>query len=35
MNEAQDQSLDGGEVLPRFSLSIREWFADARRRAAR
>ncbi len=31
----EDQSLDGGEVLPGFSLSIREWFAEARRCAAR
>jgi Uma2 family endonuclease len=31
----EDQALDGGEVLPGFSLSIREWFAEARRNAAR
>jgi Uma2 family endonuclease len=31
----EDQSLDGGDVLPGFSLSIREWFAEARRCAAR
>jgi Uma2 family endonuclease len=27
--------LDGGDVLPGFSLSIRDWFAEARRSAAR
>jgi Uma2 family endonuclease len=31
----EDRSLDGGEVLPGFSLSIRDWFAEARRNAAR
>jgi Uma2 family endonuclease len=31
----EDQVLDGGEVLPGFSLSIGEWFAEARRSAAR
>jgi hypothetical protein len=31
----EDRSLDGGEVLPGFSLSIRDWFAEARRCAAR
>jgi len=25
----EDQTLDGGPVLPGFSLSIREWFAEA------
>src|SRR5262249_38754938 len=25
----EDQALDGGKVLPGFSLSIREWFAGA------
>jgi Uma2 family endonuclease len=30
----EDQALEGGEVLPGFSLSIREWFAEARRNAA-
>ena len=31
----EDRMLDGGDVLPGFSLSIREWFAEARRNAAR
>jgi Uma2 family endonuclease len=30
----EDQDLDGGAVLPGFSLSIRAWFAEARRSAA-
>jgi Uma2 family endonuclease len=30
-----DRFLDGGDVLPGFSLSIREWFTEARRSAAR
>ena len=25
----ENQTLDGGDVLPGFSLSIREWFAKA------
>jgi len=25
----EEQTLDGGDVLPGFSLSIREWFAEA------
>jgi hypothetical protein len=31
----EDRMLDGGSVLPGFSLSIRDWFAEARRSAAR
>ena len=31
----EDRTLDGGDVLPGFSLSIRDWFAEARRSAAR
>jgi hypothetical protein len=31
----EDRELDGGAVLPEFSLSIREWFAEARRTSAR
>jgi Uma2 family endonuclease len=31
----ENQMLDGGDVLPGFSLSIRAWFAEARRSAAR
>jgi hypothetical protein len=31
----EDEALDGGDVLPGFSLSIRDWFAEARRTAAR
>jgi Uma2 family endonuclease len=31
----EDRALDGGDVLPGFSLSIRDWFAEARRTAAR
>jgi Uma2 family endonuclease len=26
-----DETLDGGDVLPGFALSIREWFARAER----
>jgi Uma2 family endonuclease len=29
----EDQTLDGGEVLPGFALSIREWFSRAERTA--
>jgi hypothetical protein len=25
----EDQTLDGGKVLPGFALSIREWFEEA------
>jgi hypothetical protein len=28
-----DQTLDGGEVLPGFTLSIREWIGKAERTA--
>lgn len=31
----EDQHLDGGDVLPRFSLSIRDWFAEAGRTGPR
>src|SRR5262245_49926890 len=31
----EDQELDGGEVLPGFLLSIRDWFAEAERRSPR
>jgi hypothetical protein len=31
----EDQMLDGGDVLPGFALSIRDWFAEAERSAAR
>jgi hypothetical protein len=31
----EDRFLDGGDLLPGFSLSIREWFTEARRSAAR
>jgi Uma2 family endonuclease len=31
----EEEALEGGDVLPGFSLSIREWFAKARRSAAR
>ena len=31
----EDQTLDGGDVLPGFALSIRDWFAEAERSAAR
>jgi Uma2 family endonuclease len=31
----EDRVLDGGSVLPGFSISLREWFAEARRSAAR
>jgi Uma2 family endonuclease len=31
----EDQHLDGGNVLPGFSLSIRDWFTRAERTAAR
>jgi hypothetical protein len=27
--------LDGGDVLPGFTLSIRDWFAEAERTVAR
>lgn len=27
----EDQALDGGDVLPGFSLQIRDWFAEAER----
>jgi Uma2 family endonuclease len=27
----EDQQLDGGDVLPGFTLSIRDWFAEAER----
>jgi Uma2 family endonuclease len=30
----EDQTLDGGEVLPGFTLTIRRWFERAGRRAA-
>jgi Uma2 family endonuclease len=30
-----DQTLDGGDVLPGFTLSTRHWFAEAERTAAR
>jgi hypothetical protein len=30
-----DQTLDGGDVLPGFSLSIRDWFAAGKRSAPR
>jgi len=28
---SEDQHLDGGDVLPGFTLSIRDWFAEAER----
>jgi Uma2 family endonuclease len=31
----EDQYLDGGDVLPGFTLSIRDWFAEAERTAPR
>jgi Uma2 family endonuclease len=31
----EDQTLDGGDVLPGFSLSIRAWFTSAERTAPR
>lgn len=31
----EDQALDGGDVLPGFTLAIRDWFAEAERRSAR
>jgi Uma2 family endonuclease len=31
----EDQTLDGGDVLPGFRLSIRDWFAEAERSEAR
>ena len=31
----EDQTLDGGDVLPGFTLSIRDWFAEAERTAPR
>ena len=31
----EDRALEGGDVLPGFSLSISDWFAEARRSAAR
>jgi Uma2 family endonuclease len=31
----EDQTLDGGDVLPGFALSIRDWFAAAERREPR
>jgi Uma2 family endonuclease len=31
----EDQTLDGGDVLPGFALSIRDWFAEAERTAPR
>jgi Uma2 family endonuclease len=31
----EDQRLDGGDVLPGFSLSIRDWFAEAERTGPR
>ncbi len=31
----EDQTLDGGEVLPGFSLPVRHWFARVGRRGAR
>jgi Uma2 family endonuclease len=31
----ENQSLDGGDVLPGFSLSIRKWFAKAEQTASR
>jgi Uma2 family endonuclease len=33
LNETQE--LSGGEVLPGFTLSIREWFTEAQRSAAK
>jgi Uma2 family endonuclease len=31
----EDQTLEGGDVLPDFTLSIRKWFAEAERTAPR
>ncbi len=31
----EDQMLDGGDVLPGFALSIRDWFAEAERTGPR
>jgi Uma2 family endonuclease len=31
----EDQMLDGGDVLPGFTLSIRDWFAEAERTGPR
>ena len=31
----EDQTLDGGDDLPGFALSIRDWFAEAERSGAR
>ena len=31
----EDQTLEGGDVLPGFSLSIRDWFAEAERTGPR
>jgi Uma2 family endonuclease len=31
----EDQMLDGDDVLPGFAISIRDWFAEAERSAAR
>jgi len=32
---SEDQKLDGGNVLPGFTLSIRRWFAEAERTGPR
>jgi Uma2 family endonuclease len=32
---SEDQQLDGGHVLPGFTLSIRDWFAEAERTGPR
>ena len=32
---SEDQQLDGGNVLPGFTLSIRDWFAEAERTGPR
>jgi len=31
----EDDHLEGGDVLPGFSLSIRDWFGEAERTAPR
>ncbi len=31
----EDHTLDGGDVLPGFAMSIRDWFAEAERTKAR
>src|SRR6185437_13858542 len=31
----EDDTLDGGDVLPGFALSIRDWFAEAERTGPR